>query len=172
MGILSGNSKNEPLHYGEVFDLWSFSTKAKGSISVYRAYSYHAGDKDLKVILDDLIGQAELEVKECDEILVHNGITPTPGLPARPEVKLVDIPMGARLIDAEIATLAGIDTAASLVVCSQIMGMSIREDVGVLFGKYHLTKAAIGLKILKLSKEKGWLISPPLHMKRSELVEA
>lgn len=24
MGILSGNPKNEPLHYGEVFGIWSF----------------------------------------------------------------------------------------------------------------------------------------------------
>ncbi|TKH09184.1 hypothetical protein FC697_27455, partial [Bacillus wiedmannii] len=23
MGILSGNPQNEPLHYGEVFDIWS-----------------------------------------------------------------------------------------------------------------------------------------------------
>ena len=24
MGILSGNPQNEPLHYGEVFDIWSY----------------------------------------------------------------------------------------------------------------------------------------------------
>lgn len=172
MGILGGNSKDEPLHYGEVFDLWSFSTKAKGCISIYRAYSYHAGDKELKGILGELIGQAELEAKECDEILVHNGITPTPHLPERPEAKLVDIPIGARIMDQEIIALAAIDTSASLVLCSQIIGKSIREDIGALFGKYHLTKAAQDLKMLKLSKEKGWLIPPPLHVKRPELVEA
>ena len=52
VGILSGNPKEEPLHYGEVFDIWSFSTKAKGCISVYSAYQYHAGDKDLKKLLE------------------------------------------------------------------------------------------------------------------------
>lgn len=172
MGILSGNSKEEPLHYGEVFDIWASSTKAKGCISVYRAYHYHAGDNDLKKILDELINQADLEAKECDQILVQNGITPTPYLPERPEARLEVIPVGARIMDQEIAALAAADTAASLVACSQIMGKSIREDVGVLFGKYHLKKAALGLNILKLSKEKGWLIPPPLHVKSPELVEA
>jgi hypothetical protein len=172
LGILSGNPKDEPIHYGEVFDVWAFSMKAKGCVSIYRAYNFHAGDKDLKEILGDLINQAELEVKECDTILTSNGIAPSPDLPARPEAKLTEIPVGARITDQEIAALIAADTAASLVTCSQIMGKSIREDVGALFGKYHLTKAALGLKILQLTKEKGWLVPPPLHVKRPELVEA
>lgn len=171
MGILSGNPKNEPLHYGEVFDVWSFSMKAKGCISVYRAYQYHAGDKDLKKILDNLINQAELEAEECDQILIHNGIAPSPTLPPRPEAKLEDIPMGARITDQEIISLVTTDNAASLVACSQVMGKSIREDIGALFAKYHVTKAALGLQILETSKEKGWLLPPPLHIKRPELVE-
>jgi hypothetical protein len=171
MGILSGNPKDEPLHYGEVFDVWAFSMKAKGCVSVYRAYHYHAGDKDLKNILGDLINQAELEEKECDQILISNGIAPSPNLPDRPEAKLEEIPVGARLTDQEITSLIGADSAASMVICSQIMGKSIREDIGALFGKYHMTKAALGVRILEMSKEKGWLVPPPLHIKRPEEVE-
>ncbi|MDF2716936.1 MAG: rane protein [Paenibacillus sp.] len=172
MGILSGNPKDEPLHYGEVFDIWSVSIKAKGCVSVYRAYQYHAGDKELKKILGDLINQAELESEESDQILVQNGIAPSPTLPARPEAKLEDIPVGARLTDQEIASLIAADNAASLAACSMVMGKSIREDIGALFGKYHATKAALGLKILEMNKEKGWLVPPPLQVKRPELVEA
>lgn len=172
MGILSGNPKDEPLHYGEVFNVWTFSTKAKGCVSVYRAYTYHAGDNDLKKILAALIDQAELEAKECDTILINNGIAPSPDLPVRPEAKLTEIPVGARITDLEIAALIGADTAASLAYCSQIIGMSIREDIGALFGKYHISKAALGLRILEMCKEKGWLVPPPLHVKRPELVEA
>lgn len=171
MGILSGNPKHEPLHYGEVFDLWAFSAKAKGCVSVYRAYVYHAGDKDLKQILSDLINQAELEAKECDSILLDNGIVPPPDLPPRPEAKLEDIPIGARITDQEISPLIAADTAASMAACSAMAGKSIREDVGALFIKYHATKTVIGLKILELSKENGWLVPPPLHMQKPELVE-
>ncbi|WP_010270002.1 DUF3231 family protein [Paenibacillus senegalensis] len=171
MGILSGNPKDEPLHYGEMFDVWSFSMKAKGSVSIYRAYNFHAGDDDLKEILNDLIDQAELEAKECDSILISNGILPSPALPDRPETKPADIPPGARISDPEIASLISIDTSAGMVACSQIMGKSIREDIGALFAKYHATKAALGLRILKMNKEKGWLVPPPLHMKRPEHAE-
>jgi hypothetical protein len=172
MGILSGNPKDEPLHYGEIYGVWQFSMKAKGCISAYRLFQYHAGDKDLKKILGDLISQAELEVRECDTILTNNGIAPSPSLPDRPEAKLEDIPIGARFTDQEIASMIAADTSMGLVACSQIMGKSIREDVGALFAKYHVTKAALGLRILELSKEKGWLIPPPLQVKTPDLVEA
>ncbi|WP_068775752.1 DUF3231 family protein [Paenibacillus sp. FJAT-26967] len=168
MGILSGNPKDEPMHYGEISNVWLASTAAKGAISCYQAYLNHAGDKDLKKIIEDLIDQAELESKECDKLLTENGISPAPLLPERPPVKLEDIPAGARFTDPEIAAKISADTAVSLVACSQVMGQSIREDIGALFAKYHATKTAIGVKILKLNKDKGWLIPPPLQVKRPD----
>ncbi|CAM3923554.1 DUF3231 domain-containing protein [Cohnella lubricantis] len=172
MGILSGNPKEEPLHYGEIYDIWQFSMAAKGCISGYRALRYHAGDPDLKKIIDKGIDQAELEASECDRLLEGNGFVPPPELPARPEAKLEDIPAGARFTDMEIAPMISADMAAGLIACSQIMGKCIREDVGALFAKYHATKAAIGLSMLRLSKEKGWLVPPPLQIKRPEPVKA
>lgn len=171
MGILGGNPKKEPLHYGEAYDVWQFSMGAKGCISAYRAFSFHAGDKELKGLIGDMINQAELEVSECDKILVENGLVPVPGLPQRPEAKLENIPAGARFSDMEIAAMLSADAAAGLVACSQIMGKSIREDIGALFAKYHATKAAIGLKALRLSKEKGWLVPPPLVVERPHMEE-
>lgn len=166
MGILSGNPKKEPLHYGEAYDLWQFSMAAKGCASVYRALRYHAGDKDLKELIGDVINQSELEFAECDELLIHSGLAPSPGLPERPEARLEDIPVGARFTDLEIAGMLSVDAAAGLVICSQVMGKCIREDVAALFAKYHTTKAAIGLKALRMNKEKGWLVPPPLVVER------
>lgn len=34
MGILSGNPKDEPLHYGEVFSIWEASMMAKEAFHV------------------------------------------------------------------------------------------------------------------------------------------
>lgn len=165
-GILGGHPKDEPMHYGEIFSIWVNSTAAKGLISLYRLFQNHAGDGDLKDVLGDLINQAELESSECDALLKEAGITPAPTLPDRPEVKLEDIPAGARFTDMEIAAKIAADNAAGLVGCSTIMGQSIREDIGALFAKYHATKAAIGIKILHMNKKKGWLLPPPLHVKK------
>lgn len=172
MGILSGNAKDEPMHYGEISSVWMASTAAKGIVSYYQAYLNHAGDKDLKKALDDLIDQAKLEIKECDTLLTDNGIAPAPTMPERPPVKLEDIPAGARFTDPEIVVAISADTSVGLVTCSQIMGQAVREDIGALFAKYHLTKAAFGLRLLHMSKEKGWLVPPPLQIQRPELVEA
>lgn len=172
MGILSGNPKDEPMHYGEIFSVWSASTVAKGVVSCYQAYLNHSGDKDLKKVLNDLLDQAKLEIKELDKILVDNGIPPIPALPERPSVKLEDIPVGARFTDPEISAKIAADTSLGLVACSQAMGQVIREDIGALFAKYHITKTALGLKILEMSKDKGWLIPPPLQIKRPETVNA
>ncbi|MFC6332640.1 DUF3231 family protein [Paenibacillus septentrionalis] len=168
MGILSGNPKEQPLHYGEVYTLWMSSWGAKGSVSCYELYLNHAGDKDLKKIINDLLDQKKLEIKEIDAILLENGIAPPPVLPERPSVELDDIPVGARFTDPEIAAKLSVEASASLVGCSTAMGQSIREDIGALYGKYHLTMTALGLRILEMSKEKGWLMPPPLHVQGSE----
>jgi len=168
MGILSGNPKDEPMHYGEVFAVWEASMVAKGAVSCYQAYLNHAGDKDLKKSVEELIDQAKLEIKELDALLTDNGIAPAPVMPERPPVKLEDIPVGARFTDPEIAAKIASDTAIGLVACSKAMAMSIREDIGALFAKYHATKTVLGLKILHLNKEKGWLVPPPLQLKRPE----
>ncbi|WP_238650414.1 DUF3231 family protein [Paenibacillus piscarius] len=171
-GILGGNPKDEPMHNGEIFTLWETSMAAKGALSSYRAYMYHTGDSDLKKIIAAMIDQAELEISECDELLAEQGIAAAPALPNRPEAKLEDIPVGARFTDPEIAAMIAANLAVGMVACSQAMGQSIREDIGALFAKYHLTKAAIGVKNLHLLKKKGWLIPPPLLVKRPEPVHA
>ena len=57
------------------------------------------------------------------------------------------------------------DCAAGLVACSQAMGQCIREDIALMYGQFHLSKAQLGAKLLRLNKDKGWLIPPPLHLK-------
>jgi len=165
MGILSGNPKVEPLHYGEVFGTWSYLSTAKAGIATLQTLINHAGDRDLQHLIDESIKLGEHEVDQIESILKENGIGLPPTPPSRPVAKLDDIPTGARFLDPEIANAIGMDIAAGLVACSQIMGQSIREDVALLFGQFHIQKAALGAKYLKLSKEKGWLVPPPLHHK-------
>lgn len=169
-GILGGNPKDEPMHYGEIYNVWQASMMAKGALSAFRAYMYHAGDHDLKKIITAFIDQAELEISECDTLLGAQGLASAPALPQRPEAKLEEIPVGARFTDPEIAAMLATSCATGLVACSQAMGQSIREDIGALFGKYHVTKAALGMKVLQMNKKKGWLIPPPLQVKRPEAV--
>ena len=139
-------------------------------VSCLQAYQNHAGDKDLKEILNEMLEQSKEHIKECDELLLANGITPAPAFPTRPEAKFEDIPIGARFMDQEIAAAIALDNSAGLVLCSQNIAMSIREDIGATFAKYHAVKLKNAAKILRMNKDKGWLIPPPLQLQRPELV--
>lgn len=82
----------------------------------------------------------------------------------KPAAKLEDIPAGARFSDQEIAAAISAELAAGLVLCSQVMAKSVREDIAALFGKFHAATAALSLRALRMNKEKGWLVPPPLQM--------
>ncbi len=163
MGILSGNPTDEPMHYGEVFSTWSFLLTAKGAIAGYQTHLNHAGDEDLQKLLEEAIRGGQQEIKEIESLLKANGVALPPTPPEQPKANLNDIPAGARFSDPEIAAMLSGNIAAGLVACSTIIGQSIREDIATMFGQFHVQKATLGAKILRLNKEKGWLVPPPLH---------
>ncbi|GAB4074078.1 DUF3231 family protein [Barrientosiimonas marina] len=163
MGILDGNPADEPMHYGEVFGVWTAVMGGKGLIAEYQTLVNHAGDEDLTKLLEDTIQQGQQEVKEMEELLKKNGVGLPPTPPERPKAHVEDIPAGARFMDQEIAASVAGQIAAGLVSCSEMMGTSTREDIARMFGQFHTQKATLGEKYLKLTKDKGWLVSPPLH---------
>ncbi len=163
MGVLSGNPKHEPMHYGEVFGIWTFVTVAKGMVASYQTHLNHTGDEDLRKLIEEAIQQSKQEVQELETLLKENGIGLSPTPPERPNASLEDIPIGARFQDPEISAALAASIASGLVTCSTLIGEAVREDIAMIFGQIHTQKATIGAKVLRLSKEKGWLIPPPLH---------
>lgn len=168
MGILSGNPQDEPMHYGEIFGTWTNLFTNNGLIAGYQIYLNHTGDQDLKKLIEEAIQGLKNENKQIEELLKTNGIGLPPAPPDRPIAKLEDIPVGAKYNDPEISASISKDVAAGLIACSQVIGQSIREDIAMMYGQFHLAKAQFGAKMLKLNKEKGWLIPPPLQVKASE----
>ncbi|KQL33653.1 DUF3231 family protein [Psychrobacillus sp. FJAT-21963] len=164
MGILSGNPKDEPLHYGEVFSIWTNVATNNGLIAAYQTFINHTGDEDLAKIIDESIECMKDENKQLEVILKINGIGLPPAPPERPEARLEDIPVGARFNDPEISAALSMNSSAGLVACSQAMAMCIREDIALMFGQFQLKKVQIGAKLLRLNKNKGWLVPPPLHV--------
>ncbi|WP_102027921.1 DUF3231 family protein [Salirhabdus sp. Marseille-P4669] len=168
MGILSGNPKNEPLHYGEIYGLWSFVAAGKGMLAGYETMRNHAGDKELIHLLEEAIEQCKHDMKQVEALLKEQGVGLPPSPPERPHASLEKIPVGARIQDPEIAATMSVDVAAGLVACSKMIGQAIREDIAMMFGQFHTQKATFGAKLLRLTKEKGWLVPPPMHKNEAE----
>ncbi|MDL4842961.1 DUF3231 family protein [Aquibacillus rhizosphaerae] len=168
MGILSGNPTDEPMHYGEVFSTWSFLMTAQDAIAGYQTKLNHAGDEDLQKLIEESIHQCQQESKQIETLLKDNGIGLPPAPPERPKACVDDIPAGARFQDPEIAAALSAANAAGLVGCSTVIGQCIREDIAMMFSQFHTQKATLGAKLLRLNKEKGWLIPPPLHHSKAK----
>ncbi|MBD7986325.1 DUF3231 family protein [Sporosarcina sp. Sa2YVA2] len=166
MGILSGNSKDEPMHYGEVLGCWAYVGANNGLISGYQGFLNQAGDEGLKKLLHDAIAMMKKENEQLETILKANGVIPPPSLPDRPEANPEDIPVGVRYTDPEIAGAISINVGQALVSISQVIGQCLREDIAMDFAKFHAEKLMFGMKLLKMNKEKGWIIPPPLHNPR------
>ncbi|WP_153731396.1 DUF3231 family protein [Sporosarcina obsidiansis] len=164
MGILDGNPKDEPMHYGEITAIWAFMGANNGLVSGYEAFINHAEDADLIELLEEAIKTMKASNKELGKLLKANGITPPPALPERPKANSEEIPAGARFMDPEISAAVSINVGQGLVSCSMAMGQCLREDIAAMFAKYHMEKVAFGAKLLSLNKSKGWIIPPPLHI--------
>ncbi len=84
MGILGGNPKDEPMHYGEVSATWTYLFGEKGMIATYQTLINHTGDGDLKKLLEEAIQEAKAESKQIEELLKANGVALPPAPPERP----------------------------------------------------------------------------------------
>lgn len=62
MGILTGNPKDEPLHYGEVFNIWTSLATGYSMIAGYQTFYNHAGDQELKKLLKTLYNLQEMKL--------------------------------------------------------------------------------------------------------------
>ncbi|MDZ5470472.1 DUF3231 family protein [Bacillus sp. 31A1R] len=166
MGIFSGKPQDQPLHSGEVFNLWTHLHATKAYLVTLQVLINHTGDHDLKVLLEDLLENCiKQEEQQSEAILKTNGIRLPPAPPARPDVQVEDIPAGARFNDPEIALLVQKELLAGKIACSYISSIATREDIAQMYGEFHVQKAEYEEKLLKISKEKGWLVLPPLNLK-------
>ncbi|MFD2922151.1 DUF3231 family protein [Halobacillus naozhouensis] len=166
MGMFSGNQKQEPMHYGEVFGVWSALAMAKGQLAAYQVYYNHAGDEDLKKLIGEIVENIiKPGIEENETLLKQNSVGLPIAPPERSEANREDIPVGARVMDPEIAAVISKDIAQGLVADSTLIGQCIREDIAMMYGQFHMKKAQMGAKLLKMNKEKGWLVPPPLHKK-------
>lgn len=164
--MLDQKKQAEPYHSGEIYHLWDFLLTTKEYLVTLQVLNNHAGDQDLKDFLDDLTENGFTpEEEQVESILSNAGIRLPPAPPDRPNVEVEDIPAGARFNDPEIASLVQKELLTGKMICSYIMGICVHEDIKNLFGEFHTLKEEYDVKLAKIRKEKGWVVSPPINIK-------
>jgi len=170
MALFEDSSKQQAMHYGEVSGVWGYLFTTKALHAQYQIYLNNASDQDLRGFIEDTLKSMKNEILKLEELLKANGISLPPSPPDRPVASPESIPPGVKMNDYEIAGAITRDFSLGLVSCSSVMGQCLREDIAVLFGTFHMNKARLGARLLRLNKEKGWIVMPPLHMQTPEHV--
>ncbi|MFD1363361.1 DUF3231 family protein [Lentibacillus salinarum] len=164
--MFENKQQEEPFHSGEVYHLWSYLYGTKATLVTMQILINHSGDQDLKTFLEDVLENSfTQEEQQVETILKETGIRLPPAPPDRPNVELQDIPAGARFNDSEIAGLVQKELMTGRLLCSYIMAISMREDIGTLFGEFHTQKADYESQLFAITKDKGWIVSPPINVK-------
>lgn len=160
------SKQQEPFHSGEVYHLWAYLYFTKHLLVTMQVLINHTSDQELKGYAEDLVESCLIEEKEQVEgILKEAGIRLPPAPPDRPEVEIEDIPAGARFNDSEIAFLIQKNLMEERTSSSHHIGIAQREDIREMFAEFHAQQEDYERKLLQLTKDKGWLVLPPINIK-------
>lgn len=160
----TGELKEEPLHYGEIFAIWNYLTFVNGALVEYQTYLNHVGDKDLQNYLAEITsGPIRYLIREFEAILKAAGTVLPSRLPEKSPVPLQSIPEGARISDREIVAAIFRNISFALSTLGQIIPLCTHEDLKRVFAEILIMMLKYEETILRIRKEKGWLLQPPLH---------
>ncbi|MCX7922104.1 MAG: DUF3231 family protein [Clostridia bacterium] len=160
----NGELKEQPLNFGEVFSIWRYLVFVNGALVEYQTYLNHVGDKDLKAYLNEITsGPIRYLIQEFEGILKTNGVALPAAPPEKPLCAMESIPEGARVSDKEIISAIFRNISFALMILSQIIPLCTHEDLKQVFSELFKLMKNYEELVLKMRKDKGWLLQPPLH---------
>ncbi len=158
--FVDGEEKN-PLHVGEVMNLWLLLTLFEEGLTVYQIGLNTTVDQQLQHALKNGEKESSYMANQLRTFLRKEGIPLPPASEDKPASETNSIPLGVKYTDEEIANLVSTKVAAEIALIGQTLGQSIRSDVGqfLLQILYGTLKFSSSMK--KMMQERGWLKIPP-----------
>jgi len=157
----SYKTNNGPLHVGEVMNLWTFLTATENFTNSELVALNKVEDKDLRDSMMELIENYHKPIiKEVKDLLLKEGVELPQAPSDKPQLKL-DASAGEKMTDEEVANLVVFNLVWAIQFCSRGITEAVRQDVGTLFTKAVVQKAAFSISIKQLLMDKGWLKYPP-----------
>jgi hypothetical protein len=163
--MVRNKNQEEAFHSGEVFHLWDYLYHTKNLLITMQVLINHTGDEDLKNYAEDVTDSCLAEeAQQIEGVLKEAGIRIPPSPPDRPNVEVEEIPAGARFNDGEIAYLIRKTLMMQRTASSQAAGIALNEEIREMFTDFHGLQEEYEQKLIKLSREKGWLVLPPVNI--------
>lgn len=160
------DGEKKPLHVGEAMNLWFFLAQAEEALRVEQVAYNTTQDHELKEKLGDLINNVHKPIiREIKDFLLNESVPLPQGTPEKPMIDNPNqtVPEWARMSEEEIASFVVYKIILGINVAARGLTEAVRTDVGMMFGKYIITKVSFSLTFRKLMEEKGWMKLPPYY---------
>lgn len=152
-----------PLHTGEVTNCWIYYNGMKEFIKYEEMGLNTTTDDEVREMLIDAIKVCSSQVKKLEEFMFQEGI-PLPDSPAKkPKADSDEIPLGVKFTDDEITNAVSIKIAGAIIECATGEAQAVRNDLGLMWFKFHSELFTFGATLKTLMIKRGWIRIPPYY---------
>jgi hypothetical protein len=157
---------NEPKprpHIGEAMGCWLYYTAIAEEIPALEASLNTTTDDDLINLVIRSKKLAHHQKSILEKFMIDEGIPLSPIAQSKPKSDPNSVPLGVKVTDDEIANFVAIKVASNIVMCSTNMSQSVRNDIGLMWARFHAEKMIFGMELKTAMRYRGWIKVPPYY---------
>lgn len=157
---------NEPKprpHIGEAMGCWLYFSAIAEEIPMLESCINTTTDDDLLKLLREAKNLAEHQRNILQSFMINEGIPLSQTSESKPKSDPNSIPLGVKATDEEMANLISAKVATNIVMCSTNMSQSIRNDIGLMWARFHVEKMIYGMELKTTMRKRGWIKVPPYY---------
>lgn len=151
------------LHIGEAMGCWTYHTAIAEEIPVLEIAKNSTFDNILLELIKEAKEIASEQRNILEDFMLKEGSPLANTSEPKPNSDAHAIPLGAKSTDLEIANLLAAKITSNIVMCLTNISQSIRNDIGVMWVRFHTEKCIYGMELKTKMRKHGWLKVPPYY---------
>ncbi|MBS4174910.1 DUF3231 family protein [Bacillus sp. FJAT-49736] len=160
--LIDRENKN-PLHVGEVTNLWVLLTMIEEGICIYQIGLNTTTDADLIHAFINGEQSSKDIAQQLRAFFKKEGVPLPETSEEKPKSDPNSIPLGVKHTDEELANLVSVKVAAQITLLGQTLAMAVRSDVCELLLKIQYEILKYGASFKTLMRKRGWIKVPPYY---------
>lgn len=150
-------------HIGEAMGCWLYYTALAEEVPVLEASLNTTTDNELINLVKKSKNLGEHQLNILKSFMINEGIPLSQGSESKPKSDPNSIPLGAKMTDEEIANFISAKIATNIIMCSTNMSQCIRNDIGLMWLRFHSEKLVFGMELKTAMRKRGWIKVPPYY---------
>jgi hypothetical protein len=150
-------------HIGEAMGCWLYYTAIAEEIPALEASLNTTTDTELLSLIKESKKLALHQLGTLEKFMIDEGIPLSQVAQSKPRSDPNSVPLGVKVTDDEIANFIGAKVASNIMMCSTNMTQSIRNDIGLMWARFHAEKMIFGMELKTAMRKRGWIKVPPYY---------